>query len=80
MDSMIYNPSEEFDSKFKALHSEKTRAYFDELVKRSGVNIEENRRTVAEYDSCEAAEAKLKRATSQNGGKTKFLRIIISLS
>lgn len=61
MDTMIYNPSEEFDSKFKAQHGEKTAAYFDELVKRSGVDIEGNRRTVAEYDSCEAIEAKLKK-------------------
>ena len=76
MDSMIYNPSEEFDSKFKALHSEKTKAYFDELVKRSGVNIEENRRTVAEYDSCEAAEAKLKKKINL----WRFLRVLMIIT
>ena len=61
MDSMIYNPSEDFDSKYKALHKDKTAALFDELVKRSGVDAEANRKTVAEYNACEATEKKLKK-------------------
>ena len=59
MDSMIYNPSEDFDKKYKSLHQDKTKAFFDELVKKSGVDIEANRKTVAEYDLCEATEKKL---------------------
>jgi hypothetical protein len=58
---MIYNPSEDFDSKYKALHKDKTAAFFDELVKRSGVDAEANRKTVAEYNACEATEKKLKK-------------------
>ena len=61
MDSMIYNPSEDFDKKYKSLHQDKTKAFFDELVKKSGVDIEANRKTVAEYDLCEATEKKLKK-------------------
>lgn len=76
MDTMIYNPSEEFDSKFKALHLEKTNAYFNELVERSGVDIEANRKTVAEYDSCEATEAKLKKKINL----WRFLRVLMIIT
>lgn len=61
MNSMIYNPVEEFDSKFKDLHMENTKKYFEELVNRSGVNIEENRKTVKEYNELKENLPKIKR-------------------
>ena len=36
MDSMIYNPLEEYVQKFKGAHLENTNAFFDGLVKQSG--------------------------------------------
>jgi len=51
MNSMIYNPLEEYDKKFRDLHFEKTKAFFNALVERSGVDIEANRKTVAAYDA-----------------------------
>ena len=51
MDRMIYNPLEAYTQKLKALHLEKTEQFFEMLTKQSGVNITENRATVAEYDS-----------------------------
>ena len=36
---MIYNPLEEYISKFKELHLVNTNSFFDELVLKSGVSI-----------------------------------------
>ena len=50
MQSMIYNPLEEFETKFKNLHLNNTKSFFEELVKKSGVDVEENRKTVQKYN------------------------------
>ncbi|MBR0449797.1 MAG: hypothetical protein IIX30_03175, partial [Clostridia bacterium] len=60
MNSMIYNPLEEFDSKFKNLHSDNTKKYFEELVRQSGVDIEENRSTVKEHNELKISLSKIK--------------------
>ncbi len=49
MNTVIYNPTEEYAQKFKAVHGENVQAYFDRLVEKSQVNIEENRITVEAY-------------------------------
>ena len=51
LNNVIYSPLEDYESKFKNLHSENVKAFFDELVKKSNVNIEENRATVKEYEN-----------------------------
>ena len=76
MDSMIYNPSEDFDNKYKALHKDETSSFFDELVKKSGVDIEANRKTVAEYEACESTEKKLKRKINL----WRFLRVLMIIT
>lgn len=58
---MIFNPLEEYDQKFKKLHEDNTTQFFDALVQRSGVNPEENRRTVKEYQAFLESLKKLKR-------------------
>lgn len=60
MNAVIYNPLEEFESKFKNLHLDKTTAFFEELVKKSGVNIAENQKTVNEYNIAKENSRKLK--------------------
>lgn len=50
MNSMIYDPLEEYRQKFKKLHLDNTNRFFEELVRQSGVDIEENRKTVRQYD------------------------------
>ena len=50
MNSMIYDPLEEYLQKFKKLHLDNTNRFFEELVRQSGVDIEENRKTVRQYD------------------------------
>ena len=46
MNSMIFNPNEEYDSTYRTLHFENTKKYLEDLVQRAGVDIEENRKTV----------------------------------
>lgn len=50
VNSVIYNPLEEFVSKYRSLHAEHTNQFFEALVRKFGVNIEENRKTVKQYD------------------------------
>ena len=76
MNSMIYNPLEEFDSKFKPLHSDNTQKHFDELVSRSGVSIEENRRTVKKYNDLKENLSKIKKKFNL----LRFLRVLMIIS
>ena len=76
MDNMIYNPLEEYENKFCALHLQNTTSFFDELVTRSGVDIEANRKTVNEYVALGDTLKKLKRKL----GLWKFLRVILFIT
>ena len=58
---MIYNPQKEYDEALAKLHAEHATAHLDELVKRSGVDPAQNRKTVAECERCKASLKKLKR-------------------
>ncbi len=72
MNPMIYNPQEEYDEKFKSLHADNTAKFLDELVSRSGVNIEENRKTVKEYDELGEFLKKLRKKLNL----WRFLRVL----
>ncbi len=76
MDEMIYNPLEEFDSKFKNLHLHHTKQYLDGLVQQSGINIEENRKTVKEYHSLKETFAKIKKKLNL----WRFLRVLMIIT
>ena len=76
MNSMIYNPLEEYAGKFKNLHLENTNAFLDDLVKRSGVNIDENRETVRLYNEYTENFKKLKRKLNL----FRFLRVIMIIT
>ena len=76
MNSMIYNPLEEFDNKFKNLHSDNTQKYFDELVRKSGVDIEQNRSTVREYTKFKDNLSKIKNKLNL----WRFLRVLMIIT
>ncbi|MBR2043141.1 MAG: hypothetical protein IJ946_02250 [Clostridia bacterium] len=76
MNSVIFNPLEEFEGKYKNLHFEKTDAFFNELVKHSGVNIEENRATVKEYNEYRENLKKLKKKLTL----FKVLRVLMCIT
>lgn len=61
MNSVIYNPLEEYNNRLKSLHLEHTNRFFEKLVQQSNVNIEENRKTVKQYDEYRENLKKLKR-------------------
>ena len=76
MDSMIYDPVEEFDGKFKSIHFENTKKYFEELVQKSAVNIDENKKTVKEYEEAKLKLAKLKKKYNL----WRFLRVVMIIT
>ena len=61
MNLVIYNPLEEFESKFKDLHAQYTNEFFERLVQQSGIDIERNRATVQLYNEYKENLAKLKK-------------------
>ena len=69
MHSVIYNPLEEFENKYRSLHAEKTAAFFEKLVQQSGVDIEQNRQTVLQYQTYIENVKKLK-------SKLNWLRVL----
>ena len=76
MNSMIYNPLEEFDGKFKELHLDNTKKHLEELVSKSGVNIEENRKTVKEYNDLKENLTKIKKKYNL----WRFLRVVMIIT
>lgn len=76
MNSMIFNPLAEYESKFKDLHSSNTTKLFDELVQKSGINIEENRKTVKEYTTLSENLSKIKKKYNL----WRFLRVIMIIT
>ncbi|MBO5248533.1 MAG: hypothetical protein J6B54_04480 [Clostridia bacterium] len=76
MNSVIYNPLEEFENKYKNLHSENTQKCFENLVQRSGIDIEKNRETVKLYNDHKKNLAKLKKKLNW----FRFLRVVMCIS
>ena len=76
MSSVIYNPLEEFDSKYRDQHFENTNKFFDKLVQQSGVDIEQNRKTVMMYNGCKENLAKLKKKLNL----WRFLRVLMCIT
>ena len=76
MNSPIYNPLEEYEGKIKDVHSEKTKAFFENLVNISKVNAEENRITVAKYNEYKENMLKLKKKLNL----WRFLRVLMCIS
>ena len=50
MNDQLLEPLKYYDTMGKQAHEENTRQHFDDLLKKSGVDAEENRRTVKEYN------------------------------
>lgn len=72
---MIYNPLEEYQKKLKELHLKHTNDFFEQLVQKSSVNIEENKKTVKEYNECLQGSAKLRKKLNWR----RFWRVILCL-
>ena len=75
MNSIIYDPLQEFESKYRDKHSDNTDKFFDDLVQKSGVDIEKNRETVRLYNEYKENLAKMKRRLTW----WKVLRVILCI-
>lgn len=76
MDSVIYNPLEEFNSKFKGLHEKNTNDFFEKLVQQSGVDIEKNRETVRQYNEYKENLRTLRKKLNW----LRFFRVLMSIT
>ena len=76
MNTMIFNPLEEFSKKYKSLHADNTNRFLEKLVAESGVNVEENRKTVQEYNDLKQALVKMKKKL----GWMLFLRVLMCIT
>ncbi len=69
---MIFNPLEEYESKYKQLHHKNARAFLDELIAKAQVNADENRKTVKHYADFQANRKKLQSKLNW----LQFLRVL----
>jgi len=76
MNSVIYNPLEEYESKFKSLHLENTNKFLEKLVQQSGVDIDANRETVRLYNEYKYNLSKLRKKL----GWFRFFRILMIIT
>ena len=65
MNSVIYNPLEEFESKYRELHLKNASEFLESLVQQSGIDIEQNRETVRVYNGYKENIAELKKKVNK---------------
>lgn len=73
MDALQYDPLDFYKGRLEKTHKENVEACFGELTEKSGINIEENRKTVASYKSLLKKLDKLKNKRFW----LKFLRVVM---
>lgn len=76
MNEVIFSPYEDFKNKYRELHQKNTEDFFDELTEKSGINIEENRKTVEEYGIYRENVAKLKKKLNL----LRFFRVLMIIT
>ena len=76
MEQVIFDPLEEYEAKFRNLHAENTAKFLAALVERSGVDIEQNRRTVSELNLYKENLSKLKKKLNW----LRFLRVLMCIT
>lgn len=76
MNSMIYNPLEEFESKYRQLHSKNAEHFLEHLVQQSGIDIEQNRETVRLYNKYKEDFAELRKKLNW----LRFWRVLMCIT
>ena len=59
MHTMVFNPLQDYENNLKAAHEASTGQRFEALTQSSGINVEENRASVKEYDAQKAKSDQL---------------------
>ena len=75
----LLEPVKTYNSQIKEAHKKNASDFFDDLVKKSNINVEENRNTVAEYKKAKEKAEKLKRDTNKVKSLKTFLVVLIVL-
>ena len=76
---VILDPLKEYEEKYKREFQEKTSTLFEEIVKRSGIDEEQNRQTVDEYNKTIDGKASYEhKRTSLNIQKTIAIVLIVA--
>ena len=76
MNAVIYNPLEDYEKKLRNLHIEKTNRHLEDLVRQSGVDIEQNRKTVNLYNQYRENLVKMKKKLTW----LKVLRVLMCIT
>lgn len=76
MNAVIFNPLEEFEAKYQEKHRENTEKFLEDLVRRSGIDTQQNRLTVKQYDAYRADLAKLRKKRNW----WRFLRVLMCIT
>ncbi len=77
-DDILLEPLEAYKTKYEGEFSRRCEEYFNGLLGKSGVDVEENRATVAKYDAeSRLADAAAKRAAGQRSLRTFFICLIV---
>lgn len=70
--SKLLSPLDYYDTELKDLHKNKTIEYFDDLVAKSGINIEENRKSIKELKKLQSDLDQINKKI----GKYRFLKVL----
>lgn len=76
MNEKLLEPLKYYENEGKATHERNTNEYFDRLVSKSGINVEENRSTVRKYNTENEALCKLEKKSGSLKGWRVFLIIL----
>lgn len=76
MNSVIFEPLEEYEKRLKELHLQNTAQMFEQLVRQSGVDAERNRETVRLYNEQKSTASKLKKKLNWR----RFWRVLACIS
>lgn len=76
LQTVIFDPLEEFDQKHRNAHGEKTKQFFEKLVQQSGVDVEQNRKTVKQYHEYNENVAKLRKKYNW----LRFFRVLMCIT
>jgi len=76
MDTLIFDPVEAYETRLKALHTEKANQFFEELVRRSRIDIARNRQTVKQYNDC----TENSRALTGKLNWLRFFRVLMCIT
>ena len=78
-DNTVYDPLKNFKNIYKDLHNENTINYFDELVEKANINIDENQTTVKKINNLKNNRTNIDKKLSGQKSLKIFLIVVYTL-